>query len=160
MEKEINKIQLELSKTKSEEELKNVSQAGITEEINQKFVTLSEMGNAVGTKPTQLKLPDGTIIPVKTWTDVLSQCISFSLEHNANVSIPFKDAAGRKVNLVGLTRPPRGITYFEDEYQGHNIFVYTNYDSNNCIRNSLHILEHTPNEYVKNVVSVIYSKQQ
>jgi hypothetical protein len=79
------------------------------------------------------------------------------MDNNPNIPIPFKDAAGKKVHLLSLARPPRGITYYETDYQGQQLFVYTNYDSNNCIKNSLHILKQVPSDLKEVDSSVIYS---
>ena len=149
---EINSIKLELAKIKTEA-VKEKTDA----QESSKFEKLKSIGNATRTKPSALKLPNETIVAVKTWTDVLSQCCQFAIEHNQNMKLPLKDAAGKKVNLISEIRPPRGITYYETEYQGKNIFIYTNYDSNNCIRNSLYILSQTDqNEWVTEP-SIIYS---
>jgi len=158
LEKEINRILLDLSKSK-QVDLTGEESIDNREDITPNLIKLSDIGNATRSKPSLLQLPDGTSVPVNSWTDVLSQCCSYTLEHNPNIPIPYKDAAGKKVNLIALTRPPRGVTYYEDEYQRKQIFVYTNYDSNNCIRNSLHILEQIPNDLIKSDASVVFSKQ-
>jgi hypothetical protein len=112
--------------------------------VREGMTRLEELGNVAGTKPSQLLLPDGAIVAIRTWTEVLTHCCRFTMQRNSAIKIPFKDAAGKKVDLLALSRPPRGITYFEIEYQGQQVFVYTNYDSNNCVRNALHILDQLP----------------
>lgn len=161
LESEITGIQQELARirqsTKVEEVMDEKYETPPTVEILDQLTPLADIGNATGSKPASLLLPDNTIVPVRTWTDVLTQCCIFTLERNKNIQVPFRDAAGKKVNLLTITRPPRGITYFETDYQDKLVFVYTNYDSNNCIRNSIHILEQLPQDYKKAVVSVAFS---
>lgn len=124
---------------------------------SEEMTLLAKIGNATGTKPSALLLPDGTIVSVQTWTDVLTHSCRFTMERNPDIRIPCKDAAGKKVSLLSLTRPPLGINFFETEYQARQVFVYTNYDSNNCIRNSLHILTKLTKDLRPAEPAVLYS---
>jgi predicted type IV restriction endonuclease len=161
LESEISSIHLELAKIRkatpqtSVEDVDVVS--GQVQQVKSGLTSLSEVGNATRTKPTDLMMPDETVVSVRTWTDVLTHSCKFAMERNPMIPIPYKDAAGRKVNLLSFNRPPRGITYFETEYQGQHVFVYTNYDSNNCIRNALHILREVPSDAAQIDPSVAYS---
>jgi hypothetical protein len=107
----------------------------------QKFVPMSELTNLKFTKPRFLQLPDGSVLEVTTWTDILVQSCVYVLSQVNNVPIPLKDKAQKKINLLSNIRPPLGISYYEKEYMGNQIFIYTNYDSHNCVKNSLYILE-------------------
>ena len=110
---------------------------------------MDKIKDVTNTKPNTLLLPDKSEVSVSTWTEVLIICCRFSLNINRNIVIPFKDAAGRKVNLLSDNPPPLGITFTEVEYLGQRVYIYTNYDSNNCVRNSLHILSQIPtNEFL------------
>ena len=163
LDSEINTLQLEFAKLKtgkldSSQQPSKQLETKIEEiQVASDFKSLKSIGNATRTKPSTLKLPNETIVAVKTWTDVLSQCCQYSMEHNQNIQLPLKDAAGKKVKLISEARPPRGITYYETEYQGKTVFVYTNYDSNNCLRNSLYVLQQTPRDQWIVEPSVIYS---
>jgi hypothetical protein len=125
--------------------------------VEEEMTPLKDIGNATGRKPNRLRLPDQTIVSVRTWTEVLANSCMFTLERNPNIHIPLKDAAGKKVNLISLTRPPKVITYFEAEYQGKQVFVYTNYDSNNCIRNTLHILGQLTKDFRQHEAAISFS---
>lgn len=161
LESEISAVQLELAKLKKTgvEVLPDTKEASkpSAQVVREEMTPLSEIGNVTGTKPSGLLLPDGTIVSVRTWTDILTHTCKFTMERNPAIELPYKDAAGRKVNLLALVRPPRGITYFETEYEGQHVFVYTNYDSNNCIRNSLHIFTQLPKEFRTVEPAVLYS---
>jgi len=133
------------------------SEVSLSSRVEEDMTPLKDIGNATGTKPNRLRLPDQTTVSVRTWTEVLANSCMFTLERNPNIHIPLKDAAGKKVNLISLTRPPRGITYFEAEYQGKQVFVYTNYDSNNCIRNALHILGQLPKDFRQHEAAISFS---
>ena len=161
LDSDINAIQLELVKLKRA----GGDHPSVTEEESkpsnllpsEEMTALAKVGRATGTKPLGFLLPDGTVVSVRTWTDVLSHSCIFTMDRNPDIKLPYKDSAGRKVNLLSLLRPPRGITYFETEYEGQQVFVYTNYDSNNCIRNSLHIFTQLPKEFRTVEPAVLYS---
>ena len=159
---EINSLKLEIVKLQNPQKQLNVEKSSIENQIvdtNSKndFIELTKIINATGTKPSELILPDGTKISVKTWTDVLSYCCKFTMTNKLDIHIPLKDAAGKKVNLLSNNPPPRGVTFFEDKYQGEPVFVYTNYDSNNCIRNSIHIINQLPKNSISNPPAVRFS---
>lgn len=158
IESDINALQQEVARIRKStpEGILQAYEIQAAERSVEEMTLLSEVDNATGTKPTSLRLPDKTVVSVRTWTDVLVQCCLFTLDRNPNIRLPLKDAAGRKVNLLTFNRPPKGITYFETEYQGEQIFVYTNYDSNNCIRNSLHILSRLPRDLQQGETAVLY----
>jgi len=104
------------------------------------FTLLTNIGNAKNSKPAKLRLPDNTVITVDYWSEVLRECAKFTLDNNPNISIPLPDRAGRKVNLLDKYPPQKGVSYVELNYKGEPIFLYENYDSNNCIANALYIL--------------------
>lgn len=121
------------------------------------LVPLGNIENATGTRPSRFRLPDGTVLSVSWWSDVLREAVKFAMETNPEMDLPLPDKAGRKLNLLGLDRPPKGISYTEVEYRGQQVFIYTNYDSNGCIDNSLHILKQVPEEVLEVEPAVHYS---
>ena len=164
IESEMSKLQGQLAKLQFESKIVATPVLEPDSDIKEKlvsdqgsFVSLGEIGLATRTKPTLLVLPDRTQVSIRTWTDLLTHCCRFAMDNNPNIPIPFKDAVGKKINLLSPVRPPRGITYFETDYHGQQIFVYTNYDSNNCIRNSLHILKQTPSDIREVESAVIFN---
>jgi hypothetical protein len=102
---------------------------------------LSELSNLKYTKPKLLLLPDNSLVEVGSWTDVLVQSCDFVLSKDDRLQIPMPDKVGKKIQLISLTQPPLGISYYERTYQGRQIYIYTNYDSSNCVKNSIYILE-------------------
>ena len=123
------------------------------------FIELNEIGSATGASPSRLLLPDKSIISVKYWSDILREICKFAMEINPHISLPFPDRSGKKVNLFDIVRPQKGVSYVEVEYNGKSVFVYTNYDSNNCIANSLHVLRQVPKELIQVPAAVLYSKR-
>lgn len=108
------------------------------------FVLLSELDDTTGKKPIQYQLPDGRIIDIKNWRDILRESCHFVLDNNNEISIPFPDRVGKKVSLFSYEKPPKGIGFVTREYKGKTIYFYLNYDSNNCIANSIYIIKFAP----------------
>ena len=106
LESEIGAIQLELARIKlsTPEGFLRVGNAGEppSNQMVGEMTLMKNVGNATGTKPNNLRLPDQTIVSVRTWTDVLIQSCMFTIERNLDIRLPFKDAAGRKINIISL----------------------------------------------------------
>lgn len=122
------------------------------------FVPLARIEDATGTKPSQLLLPDGTTIQVRSWNELLRECAKATLAPSPSVPVPLQDKAGKNVQLLSKSRPPKGISYFEMEYRGESVFLYTNYDANNCIANAHHLLRYFPDDQQRVEAGAVYSK--
>ncbi|GAB3240771.1 hypothetical protein GCM10027346_35400 [Hymenobacter seoulensis] len=95
-------------------------------------------------KPKKLRLPDGTVVPLKTWKDILVHSSLFVLEHNKQVVVPYSDKAGKKKFLLDWHKPAAGIGYKETSLNGQALFIYTNYSASDCVSNALHALTLVP----------------
>ena len=47
-----------------------------------KFIDLDALPDVTGTRPSQLRLPDATVLTVNSWSEVLVECCKFSLSTN------------------------------------------------------------------------------
>jgi hypothetical protein len=121
------------------------------------YIGLSNMPDATRPKPSSLRLPDGSIVSVKVWKDVLLECCKFVLANCPDLPIPFPDRAGRKVRLFDTDSPPKGITHTVEQYAGTMIYVYLNYDANGCIANARHALAMLPAERKWSEAAVVYA---
>jgi len=108
------------------------------------FTPLTEITEVTGRKPQFLRLPDGTTIAVKKWKDVLRESCKFVLAANQDLPIPYPDRYGKKVSLFSTTPPPEGISFIIESYNGQEIYIYVNYDANNCVANTRYILKQAP----------------
>jgi len=111
---------------------------------NLQFIKLDDLENITGRKPSHLQLPDGTVLTIKTWKDVIRETCKFVLAHNSTIPIPFPDRSGKKVSLFNTAKPPKGISYITEEYNSQTVYIYVNYDANNCIANAIYILKQFP----------------
>lgn len=105
------------------------------------FQDLTSLVNITGKRPTHLRLPDGSIVEVKRWKDVLRESCKFALATNSTIPVPLPDRTGKKVSLFSTEKPATGISYLTEQYNGQTIFIYINYDANNCVSNALYILQ-------------------
>ncbi|AII52447.1 hypothetical protein [Hymenobacter sp. APR13] len=92
-------------------------------------------------KPRQLRLPDGSVLAIKTWKDILIKTSLYVLQHQPAVTIPYPDKAGKKKFLFGWEKPAAGIGYKETTLYGRPLFIYTNYSAPDCVANTLHALK-------------------
>jgi predicted type IV restriction endonuclease len=121
------------------------------------FVPLDAVVDATRTAPSFLRLPDGAEIQVSRWRDVLRECCKFALSNNKNIPIPLPDRAGKKVRLLDTVKPPTGISFIQEEHNGKTIYIYVNYDANNCVSNANYILRQAPGS-LKTSAAVVFRK--
>jgi hypothetical protein len=117
------------------------STSGTTPMIYHPLIGLAD---ATGKKPRSLRLPDGAIQAIDSWSDLLVECCLFTLANNLQVSLPFPDKSGRKISLISPSPPPLKAKHSQTQYKGMTVYIYTNYSSNYCVANALHILGQTP----------------
>ncbi len=127
---------------------------------NRPFVDLNMVEDIAKTRPSLLRLPDGTVIKVSVWKDVLVECCKFALITSSSIAIPLPDRSGRKVRLFDIVKPRLGIAFVQEEYKGQTIYIYTNYDSGNCVANAEYILNKVPPSAQKLKAGIIFSKKQ
>lgn len=123
--------------------------------IQEKFVLLTDLDEIAGKKPTLFRLPNGEVVEVNTWKGILRESCKFTLAHNPSIEIPFPDRVGKKVSLFSFEKPANKVSFVTEQYNGQKIYIYLNYDSNNCVANSLYILEQCPEEYRKFAPAII-----
>ncbi len=121
------------------------------------FTRIDTISNVTRTRPSLLRLPDGTQIKVNSWTDVLRECCKFALSNNPHIPIPFPDRAGKKVRLFDTVKPPPGISFVEEKYNGQSLYIYVNYDANNSVLNARHVLGQVPQSAQKVKTGVVFS---
>lgn len=153
LEKEIERLKA----SKTEIQVKTSKEDKLSDTTQEEFIPLEEIGKVTGTSPSRLRLPDNTLLSVNYWSDILRECCKYAMENNPNIPLPLPDRSGKKVKLFDVVRPPKEISYVEVEYQGRSVFIYTNYDSNNCVSNSIHALNQVPEEKIHVPAAIVYS---
>lgn len=158
MAQDINQLRSDLVTLQQQMAVLNVGSVPVVKPLtsNANWTELSKIGNPTKTRPSLLRLPDGSQIPVKYWKDVLVIICKFVLTNVKNISVPLPDRSGKTVNLLDSNPPPKGIASINEVYNGQNIYIHTNYSAENHIANSLYILTHLPVTYTGMEVAVIY----
>ena len=110
---------------------------------------LTAIADAKRTKPSQLKLPNGFIIPVSSWSQVLTECCRFALQQNTQllqeaINHGLRDRAAGEVFLVGTQRPPSNRNSNKVEIDNNVLHVDVNYPANESIANAIHLLRKIP----------------
>ena len=75
------------------------------------WVALTDITNATRTRPSALRLPDGSQPKVKYWKDVLVETCKFVLAHEKNIALPLVDRSGLSVNLIDVNPPAKAFRY-------------------------------------------------
>ena len=122
--------------------------------ISPNFVDLDALPDVTGTKPTQLRLPDGNDLKVSDWSEVLVECCKFCLAANPNINIPLVDKAAMTVNLLSFTQLQRTVAV---NYNGSTVYVRRLYDARNSVANSLYILALVPSAKQIVKAAVVYA---
>lgn len=99
--------------------------------------------------PIFLRLPDGSIVPISNWSDIISECCIFVMKNYSGLPIPLPDRAGKTVNLISFEKTSTSKRFLETKYNDKTVYVQKNYASNNCVSNALYILGFLPSEYKK-----------
>ena len=116
--------------------------------VQDRFVDLAQVNRLQlqpGQKPTQLRLPDGSVKAINTWKDILLETCYFLLATNLNIQLPLPDRAGKKRHLLATQKPEIGSST-PTTYKGKTLFIYTHYSATDCIANALHALNQLPQQ--------------
>jgi hypothetical protein len=130
--------------------------------LNQLVVTPANVANGSvttaisGNKPAFLRLPDGKVIAIRTWREVLTETCKFVIENAAKLPIPYNDRAKRKVNLFSGEQPPPNTSHISYVHKGRVIYIYANYDALNCVENAIHALALLRPDQIKTEVAVAF----
>ena len=121
------------------------------------WTPLKSVTGVTHTHPSKFRLPDGTILTVKHWRDVLIEACKYVLAWKLDVPVPYTDALAGGGKLLRSEAPTAGISYFSMIYQGQTIYIYSNYDAPNCVKNAKYILNLLPSQQKPVEPAVVYS---
>lgn len=81
-------------------------QSTTTQTASVQYTDVDAKVDYTDTKPSRLKLPNGSEIDVTSWKEVLRETCKFAMGLNRQLSVPLPDASGRKVSLLSA-KPSR-----------------------------------------------------
>lgn len=109
----------------------------------QGFIELDRITETNNKRPCQMLLPDGSIVEVRNWRNVLQRAYEFIFKHYPQIRIPLPDRSGKKIMLLNYTQPHNG-SFDTVKLNDRTVYIYTNYDSLKCILNAHYLFEQLP----------------
>jgi hypothetical protein len=93
-------------------------------------------------KPVKLRLPNGQIIDVRSWTQVLTETCKYCLATRPQLlqHLPIADKPGRATKLISRTKPPSNLNSDSFLINEEEIYVCTNYSANDAVANAAHVI--------------------
>lgn len=119
------------------------------DEVSLPWLLLDGDWDATGRKPTHLRLPDGQVVDVRKWGQLLTETCKYCLANNPTLleQLPIPDKAGRATKLMSLFKPPFAFDTFIIEDK--TIYVCTNYSANTAVANADYMFGKLGNTAVK-----------
>ena len=108
----------------------------------QSWIEFDKLPDVTNTLPSQMRLPDGSVVNVRSWGQALVTACEYVLNSDPTTPIPFSDSARGTINLLSNVRPVVGRSQQIQTKSGSSIFVYVNYRANFCAKNINHIFKH------------------
>ncbi|HEX8504388.1 MAG TPA: hypothetical protein VF630_03390 [Hymenobacter sp.] len=115
---------------------------------NAEFINLSDVdlqSLQPGQKPKKLRLPNGTLLPITTWKDILLGVCHLVLEANPHLTVPLQDKAGKTRFLFSSAKPEKG-SCTKAAYKGKTVFIGTHYSAADCIANAIYASKYIPQQ--------------
>lgn len=106
-------------------------------EQDTRWQTIGEQWDAKRKKPVKFRLPDGQILDVRSWTQILVEACRYCLTADSNMQrqLPIPDRTGRATKLISTVKPPSNLNSDSFLFNGQTIHICTNYSANDCVAN-------------------------
>ncbi len=113
------------------------------QDTRENWLLIGESWDAKKKKPARFRLPDDEIIPVRSWTQILTESCKFCLTKNQHLlnQLPISDRTGRATKLISFDRPPSNLNSDSFVANDQVIYVCTNYSANDVIANVAYLFE-------------------
>lgn len=108
--------------------------------------------DAKNRKLTHLRLPNGSILDVRKWGQLLTETCKYCLTTDPTLleKLPIPDKAGRATKLISFDKPPfASDTFIIDD---KTIYVCTNYSANTAVANAAYMFSMFGNTQTKAAV--------
>ncbi len=121
------------------------------ENIQAPWLLLDGSWDAKRKKPAKLRMPNGHLMDVRSWTQVLTEACKYCLAENQELllQLPIADRTGRATKLISTTRPPSNLNSDSFVMGENTLYVCTNYSANDCVANAGFIFRKTGETSVK-----------
>jgi len=118
-------------------------------EPSQNWLLLDDDWDAKSKKLSHLRLPNGEILNVRRWGQLLSEACKYCLTKDPTLleKLPIPDKAGRATKLISFDKPPfASDTFIIDD---KTIYVCTNYSANTAVANAAYMFNMLKNTQAK-----------
>lgn len=105
------------------------------------WLNLDGSWDAKKKKPAKFRLPDGNVVDVRSWTQILVEACKYCLagESPLIAQLPIADRTGRATKLIDKTSPPSNLNSDIIVVGDTTLYVCTNYSANDCIANAAYM---------------------
>lgn len=102
-------------------------------------------------KPAKLRLPNGQIIDVRSWTQILMESCRYCFSNAPELlrQLPIPDKTGRATKLISMSRPPTNLNSDSFAMDNQTLYVCTNYSANDCVANAGYMFSKLVNSTVE-----------
>lgn len=110
----------------------------IQETFHVPWLILDGTWDAKKKKPAKFRMPNGHIVDVRSWTQILMEACKYCLTENQEIlrQLPIADRTGRATKLISTTRPPSNLNSDSFVIGDETLYVCTNYSANDCVANA------------------------
>jgi hypothetical protein len=116
----------------------------ISAEVNlsDQWLEIGDDWDAKKKKPARLRLPNGEIVSVRSWTQILTETCKYCLFENKTLlnQLPISDRTGRATKLLSFNKPPSNLNSDSFTIGDQTVYVCTNYSANDVVANSSYLL--------------------
>lgn len=118
------------------------------------WLIIGETWSATKRKPAKIRMPNGSVLDVKTWGQVLVESCRYSLTEDQRLlkQLPIEDRTGRAAKLISLSEPPNNLNRDSFVINDSTIYVCTNYSANDCVANTGFMLKKLGHSAVKSAI--------
>ena len=107
----------------------------------EKWLIIGDKWDAMKKKPSRLRLPNGQILDVRSWKEVLMEACKYCLTTEPRLlqQLPIADRTGRATKLISTIKPPSNLNSGSFIVNEMEIHVCVNYSANDCVANAEHM---------------------
>ncbi len=103
---------------------------------------IGDSWDAMKKKPVKLRLPDGKVLEIRSWKNVLMETCEYCLtvEPRLLQQLPIPDRNNRATKLINTIKPPSNLNSGSFSINDREVHVCANYSANDCVANAAYML--------------------
>lgn len=123
----------------------------LQQSFHEPWLLLDGSWDAKKKKPSKLRMPNGHVVEVRSWTQILTEACKYCLTEKQELlqQLPIADRTGRATKLISTVRPPSNLNSDSIVIGDKTLYVCTNYSANDCVANAGFMFSKLGNTTVK-----------